>query len=389
MFRPHMFSPGTLGVVHIFPNSAREVSGPSSAIIAFMESQLLQGLEVRALSPIPTDLPENQSRGIGHLPIQEIEANLEAYINAAREIRQGRARIVFHFHGISRLEEGLAAELKGAGVPYGFTSHGQLLAHGLVHGLKKFIYLNFASSFIRRASGLHLLTRRERERLRYLLPGWRGNMLVHPNLITVPDPNSVTPWSREALKIPANAFIFAYLGRLHLEHKGLDILLRAFAQLPPQLEACLVFIGPDHEGGQGRLEQLGKELGCGSRVRFLGPLLAAAKWQALKMANAFVSPSRWEAFSLAQAEAIGFGIPTIVSTHVNASADFVAASAALASPPAAEPLAKVMQRLIETPSLQSSLAEGGRRWVLEKCSPAAAGARFAEFYGRMVASHPD
>jgi glycosyltransferase involved in cell wall biosynthesis len=232
------------------------------------------------------------------------------------------------------------------------------------------------------------LTQREADRARYLLPTWRGPLLVHHNLVRVPDPASVRPRSRQELSIPADAFVFAYLGRLHVEHKGLDLVVKAFARIATQANAYLVLVGPDWAGGRQILEQLASQLGCGERVRFLDSQIGEAKWSALRMADAFVSPSRWEACSLAQAEAIGFGLPTILSTGVSIAPEAVERGAALASPLNAAALARAMQQLIENRQLRRSLSELGRQWVLQTCSFETAGACFQEFYQRVLESRP-
>ena len=102
------------------------------------------------------------------------------------------------------------------------------------------------------------------------------------------------------------------------------------------------------------------------------------------MADAFVSPSRWEACSSAQAEAIGFGLPTILSTGASIAPEVVEHHSALASPLNADALARMMQQLIENSQLRRSLSEAGRRWVLETCSLDTAGACFEEFYQRVL-----
>jgi glycosyltransferase involved in cell wall biosynthesis len=383
-----MTANGGFRVVHVFPDSARLSCGPCNAILAIMESQQNHGMDVKGISPVDHNIPAAQCQRIEHLPIREVDFGAADFASTALAARAEGRGAIFHFHGIASRTNQLARKLKQAGIPYVFTSHGQLLYHGFTHGLKKFIYLNLVSRFIRDAGGLHFLTQREADRARYLLPTWRGPLLVHHNLVRVPDPASVRPRSRQELSIPADAFVFAYLGRLHVEHKGLDLVVKAFARIATQANAYLVLVGPDWAGGRQILEQLASQLGCGERVRFLDSQIGEAKWSALRMADAFVSPSRWEACSLAQAEAIGFGLPTILSTGVSIAPEAVERGAALASPLNAAALARAMQQLIENRQLRRSLSELGRQWVLQTCSFEMAGACFQEFYQRVLESRP-
>jgi glycosyltransferase involved in cell wall biosynthesis len=379
-----MTASGSFRVVHVFPDSARLSCGPCNAILAIMESQQNFGMDIVGLSPVDNSIPASQRQPIEHLPIRELDFAAADFASIALAARAEGRGSVFHFQGIAPRTNGLARKLKEAGVPYVFTSQGHLLYHGFIHGLKKFIYLNLVSRFIRDAGGLHYCTQREAERARYILPAWRKPVLVHHNLVRVPDPASVRPRSREELGIPAQAFVFEYLGGLRVEHKGLDLVMKAFARIAPTANACLLLVGPDWFGGRRFLEQLASQLGCAERVRFLDSQIGEAKWSTLKMADAFVSPSRWEACSSAQAEAIGFGLPTILSTGASIAPEVVEHHSALASPLNADALARMMQQLIENSQLRRSLSEAGRRWVLETCSLDTAGACFEEFYQRVL-----
>jgi poly(glycerol-phosphate) alpha-glucosyltransferase len=216
------------------------------------------------------------------------------------------------------------------------------------------------------------------------MPGLRRPVLVQGNLAKIPDPALISPLSREELGFPPQAFVFTFLGRLDVATKGLDYLVEAFAKVAAENECFLVLVGPDLRGGRRFLELLAGRLNCERRIRFLGPQYGDNKWRALKLADAFVSPSRWDGFGIAQAEAIGFGVPTLVSTKVNNASELVDAQAALAEPLSAAALADGMRRLMNDASLRRSLSDCGRRWAVENCSIEKAGARFEEFYLKVL-----
>jgi len=169
-----------------------------------------------------------------------------------------------------------------------------------------------------------------------------------------------------------------------VENKGLDLLLDAFAQIAGQRETGLVLIGPDFKNGRQFLEQRARQLGCENKVCFLGPQSGPAKWSALKMADAFVFPSRWEAFGIALAEAAGMGLPAIVSDEINVAPEMAAGRIALICPLSPAALAEAMQRLMKDESLRHALTVAGRNWVKEACSDAAAGPRFEAFYRTVI-----
>jgi glycosyltransferase involved in cell wall biosynthesis len=114
-----------------------------------------------------------------------------------------------------------------------------------------------------------------------------------------------------------------YAGRL-LEHKRLDLLLRALALLAQEDgarasptaagETPLLTVfgeGPDRP----RLERLAAELGIAARVRFRGHVQSSEEvWQELGQALVAVQPSAREGFGLFPLEAMAAGLPVVYCT---------------------------------------------------------------------------
>ena len=132
--------------------------------------------------------------------------------------------------------------------------------------------------------------------------------------------------------------------------------------------------GPDWKEGKAKLEQLANRFGCRDRIHLPGPLYGEKKWSLLRMADVFVSPSRWEAFSIAQAEAMAVGLPVVTSTGVNLAPDLREADAALLVPLAVEPLAKAIATLEADPERRRALGNRGKAWMERNCDPDRAGA---------------
>jgi glycosyltransferase involved in cell wall biosynthesis/O-antigen/teichoic acid export membrane protein len=101
----------------------------------------------------------------------------------------------------------------------------------------------------------------------------------------------------------------AYLGRLEIAQKGLDLLLRAFAQVAGDIEQDL------HIGGDGpdleALAALADSLGVSSRVHFLGRVEAHNRFCWLAGADLLAMPSRYETFGMVAAEALAVGTPVV------------------------------------------------------------------------------
>jgi glycosyltransferase involved in cell wall biosynthesis len=112
-----------------------------------------------------------------------------------------------------------------------------------------------------------------------------------------------------------NRTVWLFLGRLALEQKGLDILLDAYASFSRSCDDVpkLVLAGPDFRGGQQWLQRRAGELGIGDKIDFTGPLIGSAKERIWDRSELFLHPSRWEGMPLAILEAMGHGVPCLVS----------------------------------------------------------------------------
>lgn len=111
---------------------------------------------------------------------------------------------------------------------------------------------------------------------------------------------------------------FIYVGRLAIHHKGLDILLEAFAQaikLSTRGNLRLTLVGPDFRGGERWLRNRAEELGIANYVSFAGALSGDEVIAALAAADIYIQMSRYEGFGLSMLEALLAGKPAIVSQN--------------------------------------------------------------------------
>ena len=101
----------------------------------------------------------------------------------------------------------------------------------------------------------------------------------------------------------------AYLGRLETAQKGLDLLLEAFAQVADRIEQNLIIggDGPDRDD----LVALADRMGIGDRVRFVGRIAAADRFDWLAGADLVAMPSRYETFGMVAAEALAVATPVV------------------------------------------------------------------------------
>lgn len=171
-------------------------------------------------------------------------------------------------------------------------------------------------------------------------------------------------FSPQPATLSLQPFVIGYAGRL-VPEKGVDVLLRALAQLPPTARLHLRGAGPELP----HLRALAAELRVSERVRF-DPLLPSTQMPAYYHSLAcLVLPSRtrpnWkEQFGRVLIEAMACGVPVIGSTC--GEIPNVLGEAGLVFPEGdATALAAQLTRLLNTPAQRAAMAQAGRARVLE------------------------
>jgi glycosyltransferase involved in cell wall biosynthesis len=182
-------------------------------------------------------------------------------------------------------------------------------------------------------------------------------IILRRNGVSVPASLPAPGAFRKSLNISGDARLILFLGRLS-QKKSPDLLLQAFAQLPPSTpSAHLAFVGPDESGMLARLRQMAEELSVAQRVHFSGPLSGDPKWSAYRDADIFVLPSQNENFGNTAAEAIATGTPVIVTDQCGI-APLLDGVAGISVQHSASSLAQTMVNLLNNPALYAQLKNG-------------------------------
>jgi len=372
-------------VVHVFPYTPRVRGGHSNAIRGFIGCQRAKGINAVGIAPKADAGAEEPG---WDFPLAEVDSLWELrWASIADRFGLTPRNSLLNLHGVNRKYAPLLGDLRRAGVPYVVTSHGQLCFQTAWRWLQKFVYLQVVNRDLVKAAGLQVLTTFAARRVKLLLPGFRGEILVQGNLVELPKLAELPAGVRRDYGLPQDAFVLVFLGRLDVRVKGLDLLVQAFSRLPSD-RARLLLVGPDWNGGKAMLEQLAERLGCRDRIRFTGPVYGDQKWSLLQMADLFVSPSRWDAFNIALVEAMAAGLPVVTSSKVNLAPDLREADAALLAPPAAEPLAQAITTLAADAERRRALGSRGKAWAEKNCDPGGAGDRFRKFYQSILGQRP-
>jgi glycosyltransferase involved in cell wall biosynthesis len=138
-----------------------------------------------------------------------------------------------------------------------------------------------------------------------------------------------------------------FLGRLDHVHKGLDVLINAFADAAPHTgELVLVIVGPDQGDSRRVLLDLAVRRGIASRVVFRGPAFGADKFELLAAADFIVHPSRWEAgVPISVLEALAVGRPCLVSHAADPQAIIARYDAGVVVEPTVAAVARGLEQL--------------------------------------------
>jgi glycosyltransferase involved in cell wall biosynthesis len=235
----------------------------------------------------------------------------------------------FHFVHIPQFIR-IAARLRRAGIPYCVSLHGGLAGEALARrriAKRAFSFL-VERRYLNRAAFIHAVSSADVAGGRAY--GMDNRVVVAPNGIDEAAGASVA----QATGRGAGPRLFLFLGRLDPEQKGLDLLLRAWAEVDPP--CTLLLVGPDWRGGGTRLRSLDPP----GSVLFHDAVAGEEKWRMLAEADVFVHPSRWEAgVPLSVLEAMSVSRPVLITTPADPDGLVSDAGAGVVSAPTLESLA--------------------------------------------------
>lgn len=291
-----------------------------------------------------------------------------------------RAADGVHVHGLWEMSTAVASRrARREGRPYVLSAHGMLEPWALANkGLKKKIYASLLErAHVREATCLHALTAAEADQYRGF--GARGPIAVVPNAVEIPASRSAELFLSAFPDLQGRRLVL-FLGRLHPK-KGLDLLAGAWLRIGREYpEAVLVLAGPDSEGTRAKLDVLlGSEMAAG-RVVFAGMLSGPMKWSALAAAECFVLPSFSEGLSMSVLEAMGAGVPVLL-THACHMPEVSQAQAGWEIDARVEPLIELLQFILSrSPEANRETGRRGAQLIAERYGPAKVAEQMAALY---------
>jgi glycosyltransferase involved in cell wall biosynthesis len=193
----------------------------------------------------------------------------------------------------------------------------------------------------RLCSGVIVHSQSEQDLMQTIAPNVAVRIVDYPLLQVT---RSLPPRAEAQQRLGVSGRVLLFFGYIR-QYKGVDLLLRALAQVPDELEVSLLIAGEFYEPIE-RYQSLIHELSITKRVRILNRYIGEPEWSDLFAAtDALVLPYRSASQSMSIALAYGFDKPVIVS-RVGGLAEAVNdGQTGLIADPDPAALATVIQRL--------------------------------------------
>jgi glycosyltransferase involved in cell wall biosynthesis len=332
-------------------------------LVSHLDSDGVQA-EVWDLNPSHASVTERRASSVSvfQLPCRtRVRSSLLGLPEATRRfIRERRDGIdLLHLHSVFIPENVWVARL--ARLPYVLTPNGGYSPKVLAgnNRIAKFVWMRmWERDYVRNASMIHAVSRQELEELRATF-GARPFVFV-PNAIDLP---AVVPTPADRMLGPSKRIVF--LGRLAIDHKGLDVLLEGYASYvrnQRDTDTELIVAGPDFRSGREELEALAASMLQSGQVRFTGPLFGPDKEALLRSAYVFVHTSRWEGMPFAVLEALAMGCPVLVTAATNLGEYVDEFGAGVVVDGSAQSVAEGLRRVLEIPAEEyATLCSAARR----------------------------
>jgi glycosyltransferase involved in cell wall biosynthesis len=186
------------------------------------------------------------------------------------------------------------------------TPHGGYLKATVNKSLKKRLFFRFYDSkIIKNSSMIHIIGKNT-ELCDLIRPYINQYKIV---------PNGCYPTNNNP-KFNHSDLIFGYMGRLQIDHKGLDLLFKAFHQYKQQGGSGMLYLagnGPDEK----KLKDFCIKNNINNSVEFLGVLFNEKKAEFLNNCSIFVHTSRWDVIPTSVLEASEYGVPLLITKETN------------------------------------------------------------------------
>ena len=259
---------------------------------------------------------------------------------------------------------GVGRAARRAGVPYVMAPHGAYdlpLFQRNPHLKWPYWYL-YERPTLQAASAVQVLDERHRE--------WTEHRGVQTPVVEVPNgysPGDVRP--RTALRWRRSGRVrLLYWGRMHVQQKGLDLLLEAFARLTSTIPMDLTLQGPDWHGEKRWILREIARLELDHHVHVLDPDFVHPPTELMADYDVVCMPSRYEGFGLSALEAMLAGRPVLVTELSGVAPHVVRAGGGVVVQPDVQSIVDGLVTLLENRADWQQMGLGAFHYVVENLS---------------------
>jgi len=367
-------------ILHVIPAVAVRYGGPSQAVKEMCHALMQRGVEIE-LATTNANLNSNLDVPLGEkilyreIPTFFFPRTLKTEYKFSWSLNRWLKKNVknydlLHIHSIFCYPTAVAAHYANrVKIPYIIRPAGMLDRWPMKQKkIRKTLYLNWIEKkSLRGAAAIHYTSEKEKlasERFRFLSPG-----VVIPLGVHVDSKYGKIEKGSFRKKYPVcqDKKLVVFLSRLDPK-KGLHFLIQAFSKILRIQDDVILVIAGQGEPNYDTFVRKEAETNLNKKVIFTGFLDDEEKYVLFKDADIFVLPSYQENFGLAVAEAMGAGLPVVVSGQVGISPDIEKYGAGIIIKCSADSLAEGIEKLIRDPSLCQQMGQRGQQLVRERFS---------------------
>lgn len=275
------------------------------------------------------------------------------------------------------------------GFPFWLVPHGGLDPYVFGRGrfVKGFFANTIARPFLSRVSALMCSTQREFDKAK---PWARhARQCVAPWPLDPEDFRSRSATARASVRqrlgIPSDSPCLLYLGRLHPMKRPLET-ISALARSRAS-RTHLILVGNPYGVTTAACETHAGRLGVSDRVHVMGPAFGSAKWDYMDACDAYISLSHRENFNFSATEAMGSGLPVILSPGNDLACELASRDCGWMLP-SLDAAQEAIEAAASLPAVR--LAEKGeraRQWAFESLQFTSFQKRLCWFAEMVVAGH--
>lgn len=383
-------------IVHVIESLDPSNGGPPKIAACIAAGQAALGHDVRLVSMSEPERMDDIQTMLDSIPgISAVDNKVLKPISAIQQVlfkvagKELSESIqwsdIVHVHNVwSPINIPACNQSRKYNKPYLILLNGMLDPWSLSQSsLKKALFLKLRyRDILNHAAALHLGNTDEEKLIKPL--GLKSRGVIIPNGVYADEISRPETLDQVYSRFPilSNRPFMLFMGRIHYK-KGLDVTVEAFADFAKTNGTVqLVIAGPEGGAEDDILARI-KKHGLEERIHMVGSVYGNLKWQLLHAAECFVLTTRQEGFSVAVTEALGCGLPCIVSEDCHYPI-ISQIDAGFVIPLEHHAVVKAMRDMFESEQLRQQMSLNARELVLDRFTWPKVAQRCVEVYGDLI-----